>query len=192
MNWSLNKISAPGILPVTLDELKSQAHITHNVQDDTLTAYLEMATQQAEEYQRKSYITQTWELTLDCIPDVIYLLRGPVQELSSVKVYDDENNETDVDLSNFYVETGHNPAKLVLSESGEWPNVTLRSIGAVKIRYVAGYGDTAADVPPVVKHAIKLFASFADDNRAAEEATLPRAFWDLLRPTRVDTNEPWA
>jgi uncharacterized phiE125 gp8 family phage protein len=177
---------------VTLDDLKSQVHITHDVQNATLTAYLEMATKYAEDYQRKSYINQQWELTLDCIPVApLKLLRGPVTQLLSVKVYDSENNETDVDLSNFYLETSHHPAKLILTEDGEWPSVTLRSVGGVKITYSTGYGVDGTNVPSEVKHAIKLFAAFADDNRAADEMDLPRAFWDLLRPTRIDTNEPW-
>jgi len=192
ITWALNRTTAPSVTPVTLEELKSQAHITHDVQDDTLTAYIEMATKTAEDYQRTSYITQEWELTLDCYPVApLKLLRGPVTELLTVKVYDSENNETDVDISNFYVETSHHPAKLVLTEDGEWPSVTLRTVGGIKIAYETGYGDTGADTPSEVKHAIKLFASVADDNRAADEEDLPRAFWDLLRPNRVDTNGPW-
>ena len=190
-NWALTQVTAPTDEPVTLDELKLQAHITHSIQDTTLTSYLLAGRLKAEEYQRSSYITQTWRLTLDCLPVApLKLLRGPVQSLVSVKVYDVDDNETVVDLSNFYLETDHVPAKLVLKSSGSWPNVTLREVGGVKIEYVTGYGD-ATKVPATVKHAIILFASFADDNRATDEAELPPAFWNLLRPTRIDTNEPW-
>lgn len=190
--WALKQIIAPTVEPVTLAELKSQVHITHTIQDATLEAYLLAARLHAEEYQRMSYITQTWELTLDHIPNApIKLLRGPVQNLLSVKIYDGNNVETNIDVSNFYLDTSYMPAKLALTILGEFPNVNLRSIGGLKIQYTAGYGLTGADVPANIKYAILLFASFADDNRAADETELPRAFWDLLRPTRIESNVPW-
>jgi uncharacterized phiE125 gp8 family phage protein len=190
-NWAINQLVAPGDEPVTLAELKLQTHITHTIQDSTLTSYLLAGRIQAEEFQRVSYMPQTWELTLDCLFNYpIYLLRGPVTSLVSVKLYDTENNETVMDNSDFYLETSHKPAKLVLNSSASWPSIVLRDVGGVKIEYETGYAD-ATKVPANVKHAIILFASFADDNRAAEEAEIPRAFWDLLRPTRIETNEPW-
>lgn len=191
-NWALTQVTAPNAEPVTLEELKLQAHITHDIQDTTLQSYLLTGRLRAEEYQRRSYITQTWRLTLDCLPVYpVKLLRGPVQSLLSIKVYDIDDNEIDVDVSNFYIETDHTPAKLVLKSTGSWPTVTLRDVGAVKIEYVCGYGNDSTSVPATAKHAIILFASFADDNRAAEEVEFPRCFHDLLRPTRIDTNRPW-
>lgn len=191
-NWALTLVTPPVLEPVTLEELKSQTHITHDVQDTTLQSYLYAGRLRAEEYQRTSYITQTWRLTLDCIPtNPLKLLRGPVQSLVSVKVYDIDDTEHDVDLSNFYVETDHTPAKLMLKSSGSWPSVTLREIGAVKIEYVCGYGLTGATVPATAKYAIILFASFADDNRAADETEFPKSIHSLLQPTRIDVTEPW-
>ena len=191
-NWALTQLVAPVVEPVTLDDLKLQAHITHDIQDVTLQSYLLAGRLAAEEYQRASYITQTWRLTLDCFPSSpVKLLRSPVQSLTSVTVFDSDDNEIDVDISNFYIDTDHTPARFALKSSGSWPSVALRETGGVKIEYVCGYGDTAVDVPATVKYAIILFASFADDNRAADEAELPRTFHDLLRPTLVETNEPW-
>jgi hypothetical protein len=65
----------------------------------------------------------------------------------------------------------------------------MRKYGGFRIRYRVGYS-SAATVPAHVKHAIKLFASFADDNRAAETVALPMSFYNLLRPARVPHNEP--
>jgi len=191
-NWAITLVTAPTIEPVTLESLKLQTHITHDIQDTTLQSYLLAGRLKAEEYQRSSYINQTWRLTLDCYPVApLKLLRGPVQSLVSVKVYDEDNNETVVDLDNFYIDTDHVPAKLVLKSSGSWPSVSLREVGGVKIEYIAGYGADSVKVPATVKHAIILFASFADDNRAAEEASFPPAFFTLLSPTRIHTDEPW-
>jgi len=190
--WALTQTVPPTVEPVTLDDLKSQTHITHSFQDDTLSAYLRAGRIRAEEYQRRSYTTQEWLLTLDCWPSSpIQLLRSPVQELLSIKLYDTENNEHTLDLNDFYVDTDHEPAKLILNDSASLPSIALRSVGAVKIAYRAGYGDNAADVPEDAKHAILLFASFADDNRAAEESELPPAFKYLLQPRRIEINEPW-
>jgi uncharacterized phiE125 gp8 family phage protein len=191
MNWSLNKITEPEIEPVTLAELKLQTHITFTDQDAILNSYIKAARVQAEEYQRQSYITQTWELSFDGYPEFpIFLLRPPVQSLVSVKIYDEDNVETSMALDNFYLDTSSTPARLCFAEDGEWPLTYLRKIDAVKIRYDTGFGDDTTDVPENIRHAIMLMAAFMDDNRAAD-AELPKAFWHLLQPTRVPKNEPW-
>jgi uncharacterized phiE125 gp8 family phage protein len=192
VNWALTQIVPPSVEPVTLSELKSQTHITHGYQDDTLNSYIRAGRIHAEDYQRQSYITQDWLLTIDCLPnDYLLLLRGPVQELLSIKMYDIDNTEYTLDLNDFYLENDHNPAKLIVNSGASIPNIELRKTGGIKIEYRAGYGDTPADVPADVKHAIILFASFADDNRAAEVEELPMSIKNLLQPRRIETNGPW-
>lgn len=191
-NWALTLVDAPDTEPVTLEQLKLQAHITYDIQDSVLNSYLLAGRLKAEEYQRQSYITQTWRLTLDCVPNIpINLLRGPVQSVSSVKVYDENDAEYNVDISNFSIDTDHVPAKMVLKPSGSWPSITYREFGAVKIDYICGYGNDGSDVPETAKHAIILFAAFQDDNRAADEENIPNSFFNLLQPTRIETNEPY-
>lgn len=191
MNWNIRTVTEPAVEPVTLDELKLQAHITHTVQDSTLTAYIKAARTQAEEYIRMSFINRTIELSLDSFPaGEVLLLKGPVSAVTSVKVFDENNVETSIALTEFDINLSAVPAKICLKSGGSWPSITPRRYNAVQIRYTAGFGAAGSNVPADIKHAITLFASFADDNRAAEIAEYPAAFWDLLRPGRVANYAP--
>jgi len=171
--------------PVTVEQLKLSVHISHDVQNSTLEGYLKAGRQAAENYQRRSFITQQWEIVFDCFPvGEMALLRGPVQSVESVVVTDVDGAETTMDLSDFIILTNTSPARMLLKGSALWPAVELQEIGGIKINYTTGYGD-AADVPADTKHAIIIFASFADDNRGVEDGELPPAFYSLLDSDRL-------
>lgn len=191
-NWNIKNISEPALEPVTLAELKLQSRISYNNEDTLLSTYIKTARIFAENYQRLSYITQTKEITIDGIPPKsIYLIHGPVQSLTSVTIYDLNGDFHTVDNSNFILDNSGDLCRLHLTDSGEWPNITLQAIASLKIRYVAGYGLTGASVPENIKHAIILFASFMEDNRASDTDKIPSAFYSLLRPGRININAPW-
>ncbi len=185
MGTSLKRVVEPTVEPVTLEELKSSVHITHSEQDSTLEGYLKAGRVQAEDYQRRSFITQGWEIVLDSFPSgEVFLLRGPVQSVESVIVTDADGVETSMDLTDFIILKNGSPARMLLRSAKSWPDVTLQEIGGVRINYTTGYGD-APKVPQDVKHAIILFASFADDNRAVEDDHIPPAFYNLLKNDRL-------
>jgi len=175
----------PASEPVTVQELKDSVHISHAEQDSTLLGYLLAGRQEAEDYQRRSFITQEWNIVLDAYPTGEFcLLRGPVQSVESVVVTDVDGNETTMDLSDFIVLKKSSPARMKLKDSASWPAVTLQDIGAITISYTTGYGD-ATKVPANTKQAIMIFASFTDDNRGVEEMELPPAFYSLLDTDRL-------
>jgi len=191
MGWSLKRNEAPEAEPVTLVEVKSQVHITHDLQDDTLTSYIKAARELAEDYQRRSYITQTWDIVLDCYPaGEIALLRGPVISVESVTVTDIDGAETSMDLNDFIILTDNTPARMKLKNTASWPSVSLQEIGGIKISYTTGFGLDGTTTPESVKHAILLFCGFADDNRAVETVEIPSAFFNLLKPDRIYIDSP--
>lgn len=192
MKYNLKQITPPALEPVSLSDFKLQAHITFTEQDALYTSYLKAGRMVAEDYQRKSFITQIWELSLDIVPhNPIKLLRGPVQSLVSVKVYDGDNTESTVDNSNFFLDNSGDVARLSLTDDGGWPILDYRYTSCVVIRYTTGYGLTASEVPEYIKQAILLYASHMDDNRAGDLQGIPPAFYNLLSPGRIHTNEPW-
>jgi len=185
MSISLTRVVKPAVEPVTLEALKKSLHITHSEQDDTLNGYLKAGRVAAEDYQRRSLITQQWQMVFDCYPvGEIALLRGAVQSVESVVVTDEEGNETTMDLSDFIILTDCSPARMLLKSSASWPSATLQEIGGIRISYTAGYGDPE-DVPDDTKHAIIIFASFADDNRGVEDEFIPKSFYNLLESDRL-------
>ena len=186
MSITLTRTVSPSVEPVTLDELKKNLHITHSEQDVTLNGYIKAGRVAAEVYQRRSLITQQWQMIFDCYPvGEIALLRGPVVSVESVVVTDVDGNETTMDLSDFIILTDGSPARMLLRSSASWPSETLQEIGGIRISYTAGYGATGEDVPDDTKHAIIIFASFADDNRGVEDEFIPKSFYNLLETDRL-------
>ena len=66
MSITLTRTVSPSVEPVTLDELKKNLHITHSEQDVTLNGYIKAGRVAAEVYQRRSLITQQWQMIFDC------------------------------------------------------------------------------------------------------------------------------
>ena len=183
MNGKLKLISKPTTEPVSLNMALEQCRGDAGIEDGWFMDKIKAGRIKAEEYQRRSYLAQTWELSFDEFPKgEIFLPRSPVLNIESVIYFDSENTEHSVDLQDFIVDTDSEPARILPLNS--WPSVSLRKINSVKIRYVAGYGEDASSVPETVKDAILLYVSHHWNNRAGE-TDLPKAFFDLLKPNRL-------
>jgi len=142
-----------------------------------------------------AFITQTYDLYLDDWPaaSVIHLPRAPLQSVSSITYTDDDGNESTFASVDYIVDTVSKPARIVLADSATWPTGTLRNANAIVIRFVAGYGDNAEDVPAPIIHAAKLLLTDYYENReqsiVMQGATVNQLPWGvpaLLRPYRFD------
>lgn len=186
MRFSLKLVTEPSVEPVTVDEVKLHARISHDIEDSILTGWIKSARIMAENYQRRAYITQILEYSLDLWPNTAFMLpRAPVQSVDSLKYYDIENTETSWDLTNLIVDTDSEPARISLAYGITWPSAQLRDINAIKVRYTAGYGDSATDVPEHVRDAIMLYCSWRDLNRTAEAGNIPDTFYHILNTDRL-------
>src|SRR5262245_14773273 len=101
-------VTGPTADPVTLDEAKDHARVTGTAEDAQIARFITSATSFAEQYLRRSLITQTRKLTLDLsgygwardlpegvydlpvsaasgdLPRVIELPYGPIQAVTTV------------------------------------------------------------------------------------------------------------
>lgn len=198
MAYRISQITAPSIEPVSLTDAKLHAHIDYSVQDDIIGGWIRSARLMAENYQRRCYISRIVELDFDNFPDMPVLLPlPPMIQLISIKYYDTANVETTLYYNgynpitttedggvepttnaDFIINTGNNP-RIGFSYLKTWPSVVLRPLSAFRVRYAAGYGNEASDVPQNVKDAILLYCTFRNENRAAE-TEFPKQFFDLL------------
>lgn len=185
MNYRMKLITAPAAEPLLAADVKLYAHISHSVEDGIITGWIKYAREQVEQFWKRALITQTWEVTFDKFPVVPFNLpRPPLQSVTSIKYYDVDNTEYEFAASNYFVDTDHEPGRINLEHGISWPAVTLRDINGLKIRFVAGYGDAATDVPQAAKEAITLYCAYRNENRIGE-TEVPKAFYDILRPDRV-------
>jgi len=165
MSWSLATITAPATEPVSLEEAKLHARIDAAEDNPLVQALISAAREYCEDYLSKTIITTTLELTLDEWPEdcIISLPRPPLQSVTSIKYTDSDGIEHTLDAVDYVVSPETGRGRVYLKEI---PAVTLREIGAIKVRYVAGYASAAA-VPQKIKQAMKLLISQWDKNREA-------------------------
>ena len=205
----LIQTTAPGTEPVTLAEAKLHLRVDADLTaDDTLiTLLIGAARRYAEMYCNRSLITQRWRLVIDSFPGpsmigvpfgipytlpghAILLERGRVQSVDGITYTAMDGNEATIPITDWVAETASPIARVTPRFGKIWP-IPLPQIGAVKVDFTAGYGDTSAAIPEGIKHWILLRTGTLYENR--EEVAVinkgkvePLPFIDgLLDPYRV-------
>ena len=177
-------ITPPAALPVSLAEAKLNLRIDGNEQDTMIEAWLHGITAHAEHVTGRSFINQTWRVTLDAFPDAIEL-PVPVSSVT-VKYLDESGVENTLDPADYLVDSASEPGYAVPNIGKSWPT-TYDRINAVNVDVVAGYGATEASVPNGIKLYIlaKLVEQY-DPAIKAEKDTVQSSFVDrLLDPYKV-------
>jgi len=146
---TLKLITAPAIEPVTLAEAKVQCRVDTDLtaEDDLLSALISTAREMAEHEIGRALINQTWERVLDAFPAAeIELGMPPVSSIVSVTYIDAAGDSQTLASAAYTLEPDLLPGWLLPAEGYEWPD-TLDTANAVRVRFVAGYGDSAPNVP---------------------------------------------
>lgn len=160
-------IVPPTVEPVALDEMKNHARIDHDGDDALIASLITAARQWAEQYTRRAFIAQTYQMTLDA-EDAhdrsIRLAYPPLIAVNSVELVDEADVATTLGAENYFVDTMSEPGRLVWKSIAPWP-IALREVNGIVIEYVAGYGDAAGDVPEAIKLAIKQIAAHWYEHR---------------------------
>ena len=184
-------VTPPAVEPVLLADAKSHLNITDSGDDTLISAQILAARQLLERMLGQSLVTTTFDLFLDAFPSgrwsltresslIINVPGGPLQSVASVNYLDPVTAVETVMAS-----TGYN---VDAASTAGWP-ITAKRINAVRIRYVAGYGDAAADVPDALKRAILLLVGHMYENREAvavgvSTALLPMGVSEILSEYR--------
>lgn len=149
----------PTASAISLAEVRQQLQIPDDETafDDELTDFLiPSAIDRVETDAVRALITQTWVLTLQRFPREIELRRPPVQSVTSIVYVDSAGDEQTLATSEYETHFPKNGAGVVRPKWGKvWPT-TDEVYNAVRVTFVAGYGDGPDDVPQAARDAIKL------------------------------------
>jgi uncharacterized phiE125 gp8 family phage protein len=167
----INLVESPAIEPLSLIEVKRHLRISQDADDASLMHMISTARQVVESFTQNALITQTYECSQ--FVSGVYraqLAYGPVQEFEWVK------------LGNRVM----NKDKYPITRAG---NVYFISDidylhGDLHVRYKAGYGDDAADVPPTIRMALLMMVSYLYEHRGDAHAPVPTQVKELLQPFR--------
>ena len=145
--------TAPAAEPIDTDFVKTQLIIDGSALDAEINAMIPVARLKAEQYCGRAFITQTWERYYHQFPLEIELPWAPLQSVSEITYVDGDGATQTLSSSVYTVDTDSEPGLIYPAYDQVWPS-TRAVRKAVKVTYVAGYGDDDTDVPDPIRHAI--------------------------------------
>ena len=181
--YGLTVATAAASDPITLDEAKDQCNVAraNGSQDPWFKATIKAATDYVQRYTSRQLVNATFDFQLDMFPcgvEPIYLPRAPLSSVTSVTYLDTSNVSTVWSSGDYRVITSTDPGKITLGYQEVYP-ATYSVSGAITVRFVAGYGSTAASAPDSLKAAIKLLISHWFENRSPVGTVGPDIAWTL-------------
>ncbi len=173
-----------GSYPVSLADMKLHLRIESGITaDDTLiTTLISAATTYCQEFQHRSYVTQTRYQYSDAFPRWFSVPYPPLISVTSIVYIDTAGSQQTLDSGQYRVDIKNEPGRITEAYNVSWP-ATRDLTNAVVLTYSAGYGAAAA-VPDTVKEAIKLLVNHWYEHRESVSdipvQVLPLAVESLL------------
>jgi len=196
---NLELSEAATIAVVSRDELKAQLRIDTNDENTLLDTYISAATQMAEHYCNRHFITAKYKLWFNELPST-FSLYYPDCKFS----YPTGEGTTDADKdglhylaasgttytyfanTNWYSNQNTNPCQVKMtntpSDAISTSDLTGTTDGIYYFQFQTGIGDAASDIPDAIKQAIKLIASDMYYFREDRKRAFPMASEILLQP----------
>lgn len=149
---------------VSAEEFKSNARITYSDEDTLIDSLIVAATDELESECGRAFNAQTWTYSLRS-PDGksrLSLPISPVQSVSQIQYYDNDEASQTLTVSDFYLYKTEDWAYLHPKSGVSWPSLYNRE-DAITVTFVAGY----AVLPEKLKQAVILLATHWFKNRGA-------------------------
>jgi len=166
---------------LTLDEVKDYLKIpvrspADQAEDDTLTALIIAAREQAEILQNCDLVRKQWDVAYDYWPAYRVELRNPLVSVDLVKYRDSDGNYTTMAQDDDYVvDAAKRPGAILPPYNKSWPTFTAWPSSAILVRFTSGYAPTSAfwsDAGARIKLGMKLLISSWYNNRLPFEKGL--------------------
>lgn len=178
-------VNDPSTKVVSVDDIKAQLRIDSSDENDLLGYYIDAATDMAENYCNRHFITHQYKLYFNEQVDKASLIfpNCTLEEAGSNKPVNwvDENGAAQ-SSDKAYIDAFSNPSLVYLSS--DFPNTTLKDNAANTFYFWfnTGYGSASSDVPEAIKQAIKLIVADMYYFREDRKRQFPMASQILLQP----------
>tara|TARA_Y100000004_G_scaffold194481_1_gene259192 strand:- start:17346 stop:18005 length:660 start_codon:yes stop_codon:yes gene_type:complete len=190
---NLELVEAATTQVVTTAELKSQLRIDTSDEDTLLATYISAATQMAENYCNRHFITAKYKLWFNDLPskfslyypDCKFNFNGDNKD-GLYFLASEGTSYTYSHISNWFCNTNSNPNIVKLhntpSTAIDTNNLDGENEQIYYFQFQTGIGDAASDIPDAIKQAIKLIASDMYYFREDRKRAFPMASEILLQP----------
>jgi len=173
--------------PITLAEAKAHLRLDTGDEDALVAVLIRTAREYLEGQTGLCLIARLLRLYLDDWPAtrVIQIPRAPVQTVEMVTVYDSLGMPVEVDATGYVLDGATFPARLVLPERP----ASTRALNGIEIDFIAGFGESGADVPDTLKRAMLLHVAAMFELRGVvapqdQPGAVPEGYDRLVAPHR--------
>jgi uncharacterized phiE125 gp8 family phage protein len=179
--YQVRVITAPAVEPVSLTEAKIDLRVDHDDDDNLIADLIVACRQEAEDIARRAFVNRTLELSMRNWPTdgYIRLPYPPVVSVTSVVYYDEDNVSRTMSSALYITVLDVDPAVISLAKYASWPTESLRLVAPIRVRYVAGYGTTAASVPERYKALIRSLVAIRYESRDEMTASHDRQLQNI-------------
>lgn len=169
--YGLSLVTAPTIEPLEPADVRRQVRLSqgNEYHDPEFLRLITAARLWVERYTNRALINQTWDYKFSYWPcglEPILIPKAPLSSVTSVKAYDTSNVEQTIATTVYKVLTSREPGEIRLKNAQSWPSL-YGEPDVITVRFVAGYGSTAASVPMPLKQAMLLLISHWFENTSA-------------------------
>lgn len=175
MTSGVTVVTPPAAEVLTLDEARSWVR-QDSTDDDAILLDLIRGVREELEYRwLRTFVTTELEEVYDTFPaygQVLTLTYAPVQAITSLQYRDPSGAWQTWPSDQYVLDNAREPCRISPGYTLFWPIVVLQPIGAVKVRYTAGYG-TPDQVPRAIKSACRMLLDQRYEARKPTQESSP-------------------
>ena len=180
-------VSPPSTHPVTFPQIKRHLRLDHAEDDEYLDELTQTATLHVEAATGQSLITRTMRQYINELPDghCIELTVWPIKFIKEVRGYDFDGTPTVLNSSSYKLDNCSCPSVLMINQ-----DISFQAISnGLEVDMIAGYGDTAVDIPSNISRAILVLIAHWYELRgvpleADRTSVIPDGLNALLEPLK--------
>ena len=171
---ALVPVSGPAVEPLSLAETKAHLRVSGSAEDLLIASLITAARVHLELALGCAFITQSWSWFLDAWPRRarIELPLGPVRSITALRVLTAGDVVAIVPPTSILLTGRAVPPYVSLKDRTPWaqgaPQPAYAGNG-IEIEFVAGFGNTPADVPEPIRRALLLLIAQWSDQRSPIE-----------------------
>lgn len=192
----------------TLGKAKEYLRVDSDDENSLIRSLIKAATDAAEKYCIRSFLSQKFRVVLDNSPDIdnrhadtvvslvsgfassVDLPNGNVISIDAINSYSRDNSKTLFPSSNYFLDDSGLYPRVILNDGAVWPT-NLRALASMEFDYTSGYGEDAEDVPESITSAIKIilahFYEKRGDEMEGDKLKIPMIAQQILNPYKVFT-----